>query len=152
MSGPSEVPMEVGYFRRWYGNLTTTDNRALMAADFDPFSLTTPAHPDLPGGGGYVIGGLYDVKPEKFSVPSDNYVTFSDSYGKQIQHWNGIDVTVNARVSQRLLFLGGLSTGRTSTDYCEIAAKLPSNVFGNWQQPQGILVARFAKVGVQFEF
>jgi hypothetical protein len=119
------VSVDVGYFRRWYGNLTTTDNRALTTADFDPFSITAPAHPDLPGGGGSVIGGLYNVKPEKFSVPSDNYVTFSDPYGRQIQHWNGIDVTVNARVSQRLLFQGGLSTGRTSTDNCELVAKLP---------------------------
>ena len=27
-----------------------------------------------------------------------------------------------------------------------------SNTFGNWQQPQGILVARFAKIGVQLDF
>ena len=53
----------------------------------------------------------------------DNYFTLASDYGKQIEHWNGVDVTVNARLQQRLLLQGGVSTGRTTTDNCEIVAE-----------------------------
>ncbi len=116
--------IDVGYFRRWYGNFVVVDNRALAAGDFDTFSITAPVDPRLPGGGGYVVGPLYNVVPGKFTVPADNFVTLSDNYGKQIQHWNGVDVNVNARIGPALV-QGGTSTGRTSTDNCEVVAKVP---------------------------
>ena len=119
------VSMDVSYFRRWYGNFTTTDNRALTAADYDAFTINAPSDARLPSGGGYSIGGLHNVKPEKFSVPADNLVTLARTFGKQIEHWNGVDVTVNARPGQGVLLQGGISTGRTSTDNCALLAKLP---------------------------
>jgi hypothetical protein len=119
------VAVDIGYFRRWYGNFLVTDNRALSASDFDTFSITAPPDPRLPGGGNYVVGPLYNVVPGKFTTPADNYVTLSDNYGKQIQHWNGVDVNVNARLSGNLLVQGGTSTGRTSTDNCDIVAAAP---------------------------
>src|SRR6185436_11430843 len=113
------VSVDVGYFRRWYGNFLVTDNRALSAADFDRFSLTAPADARLPGGGGYTVAPLYNVVPAKFSLAADNFVTLSDNFGTQIQHWNGVDVNVNARFASGLVVQGGTSTGRTSTDNCE---------------------------------
>jgi hypothetical protein len=120
-----QVSVDVGYFRRWYGNLTTTDDRALTAADFDTFSIAAPRDPRLSDGGGYTIGGLRDLKPTSFGRPSDNRITFADEFGTQIRHWNGIDLTVNARVRGGLLLQGGVSTGRMSTDNCELVEKLP---------------------------
>jgi hypothetical protein len=119
-----KVGLDVGYFRRWYGNFTVTDNRALSATDSDPFSVTAPSDPRLPGGGGYVVDGFYNVNPSRIGLV-DNYITFSDNFGKQIEHWNGADVTVNARPGQGITFQGGLSTGRTTTDNCEIRSALP---------------------------
>ena len=119
------VSVDLSYFRRSYGNLTVTDDRALTAADFDTFSITAPADARLPDGGGYSVGGLRNLKPGSFGRPSSNYVTFADAYGNQIQRWNGVDVSVNARVRNGLLLQGGVSTGRTSTDNCEIVAQLP---------------------------
>ena len=52
----------------------------------------------------------------------DNYFTLASNYGKQMEHWNGIDVTVNARLPQGIRLQGGMSTGRTSTDNCEVLA------------------------------
>ena len=46
------VSVEAGYYRRWLQNFLVTDNLSVTAADFDPFSITAPADPRLPGGGG----------------------------------------------------------------------------------------------------
>jgi hypothetical protein len=54
----------------------------------------------------------------------DNLFTFASNYGQRTEHWNGIDANVNARLRGDVLLRGGLSTGRTSTDSCEVVAKL----------------------------
>ena len=119
------VSTEIGYFRRWYGNFPVTDNRSVTAADYDTFSLTAPSDPRLPGGGGYTISGLYDLKPAKFGLPLDNLISLSDKYGKQVEYWQGVDFTLNARPSNGMMLQGGLSTGRTVADNCEIVAQVP---------------------------
>jgi hypothetical protein len=118
------LAVDVAYFRRIWGNFQVTDNLALAPEDFTPFSLTVPADPRLPGNGGYTVTGLYNVKPEKFGL-QQNFNTLSDKYGKQIEHWDGIDVNLSARFPNGLMFQGGLSSGRTLEDNCEIVAKLP---------------------------
>jgi hypothetical protein len=118
------VAVDVGYFRRVFGNLTINDDRTVSPADFDPFSVTAPVDSRLPGGGGNVMTGLYDLKPAKFGLPADVLVTRASNYGTQISHWNGMDVTINARSIGAVLLRGGLSTGHVSTDNCAIVAKL----------------------------
>jgi hypothetical protein len=118
------VGVDVSYFRRWYGNFTVTDNEAVAASDFGSFTVTAPVDPLLPGGGGYAVGTLYDVNPDKVGRV-DNYVTRASLFGKQIDHWNGVDITVNARPREGMLLRGGLSTGRRTTDTCELREKLP---------------------------
>jgi hypothetical protein len=124
------VSVEVFYFRRWYGNFVATDNLNLSAADFDVYSLTAGSNADLPGGGGYNVGGLYALKANKFGVPPNNFVTLSDNIGKRTEHWNGVDFGVNARPSAGFFLQGGVSTGRTVTDNCDLASKVPESLFG----------------------
>ncbi|MEO8258782.1 MAG: hypothetical protein ABI868_15640 [Acidobacteriota bacterium] len=119
----ARVSADVSFFRRWYGNFTVTDNLVTSPSDYDPFSITAPADPRLPSGGGYVVGGLYDLNPLSFGVPARNYVTLSDHYGRQIDHWNGVDVNISARQGG-VLVQGGVSTGRTTTDNCDVVARL----------------------------
>jgi hypothetical protein len=124
------VSLDVGYFRRWFGNFRVTDNLALAPADFDQFSITVPSDQRLPGGGGYTIDGLYNVKPEAFTRPAQNLNTLSDKYGKQTEHWNGVDLSVSARLQNGVTLQGGISTGKRVTDNCEVVAKLPELLLG----------------------
>jgi hypothetical protein len=119
------VSLDVSYFRTWYGGFIINDNRAVGPEDFEQYRITAPVDPRLPGGGGYTVSGLYDIKPSKFGVAADDYITFADNFGKQTRHWNGFDITVNARPRNGLMLQGGTSTGRATRDNCEVLAKLP---------------------------
>ena len=71
----SRVSVEIGYFRRWFGNYIATDNRALAVSDFTQFSVTAPSDSRLPGGGGYTVPNLYNVT--QAGVPSVRPTTSS---------------------------------------------------------------------------
>ena len=124
------VSVDVAFVRRVNGNFLVTDNRALAPSDYDRFSVMLPRDPGLPGSG-TVVADLYDLNPSKTvgGIPQDNYRTFSDRYGKQQQHWNGVDLNINARPGQ-LVIAGGFSTGRAFTDNCDVVTKLdnPSTI------------------------
>jgi len=120
----SNVGVNLGYFRRIYGNFTVTDNTAVAPSDYTSFSVPVPVNAQLPGGGGNLLGGFYNLNPNKVGQVA-NYVTQADDFGGQIQHWNGIDATVNVRLLHGALVQGGLSTGRTTTDNCPILVQLP---------------------------
>jgi hypothetical protein len=112
----SRVGVDVAYFHKWYTHFIATDNVLVAPGDYDPYCITAPRDPRLPGGGGQQICGLYDVRPSKFGQVQ-NFVTFADQYGAQSEVYDGIDVTVNARLS-RLVVQGGLNAGRTRTNNC----------------------------------
>ena len=115
--------LNVGYFRRMYSNFTVTDNRAAAATDYTAFGFTAPVNPDLPDGGAYPVSGYYNLNPNKVGQV-DNFVTAASKFGSQYEHWNGVDVNLTMRFAN-LRLQGGTSTGRTSTDNCEVAAQLP---------------------------
>jgi hypothetical protein len=117
------VAANVGYFRRWYGNFAVTDNLATAAADYTRFNLPVPIDTRLPNSGS-VLTGLVDINPAKFGQV-DNVVTAARKYGKQVQRWHGVDAGFNVRPQNGLFFQGGVSTGGTLTDNCEVLAKLP---------------------------
>ena len=51
------MALMAGYFRRWYGNFSVTQNLAVTAADLTPYCITAPLDPRLPGGGGTRFAG-----------------------------------------------------------------------------------------------
>ena len=130
------VSADVTYFRRWYGNFVLVDDLAVGPADFDKFTISAPKDPRLPDGGAYQVEG-YDIKPAKFGVPAQPFVTLSRKYGKQRDYWDGADFTVNARPRAGTFFQGGVSTGRRVEDNCEVVTKVdnPSTLYCHRTEP-----------------
>ena len=120
----ARTSIEVGYYRRWFGNQQVTDNLATAATDFDRFSVTAPQDTRLPGGGGNVITGLYNVNAATFGL-TDNYVTNAVNYASQEEYWHGVDMNLNVHLFDNLTFQGGTSTGRRVTDTCALRTLLP---------------------------
>jgi hypothetical protein len=100
-----------GYFRTWYGNFLATDNLEVSPGDYDPYCITAPADPRLPSAGTRICG-LYDITPSKFGRVN-NLVTFASKFGKQTEHYNGVDLNFNARLPRGALLSGGVNIGNS---------------------------------------
>jgi hypothetical protein len=120
------VSLEVGYLKRWLQNFTATDNLAVGPGDFTPFSITAPSDPRLPGGGNYAVDGLYNVVPALFGRTSNN-ITLTD---KQYQSFNGLLVSLSARMRNGVTLQGGINSGKQVTDYCALRSELPEISLG----------------------
>lgn len=109
----SGVSFTGGYFRTWFGNFLATTNLLADPTQYDPFCVTVPVDPGLPGGGGNVIcDGLGDVNVARFGgVLLER--SHSSNFGKQQEVYDGIDATIVARLGNGKLIQGGMNTGRT---------------------------------------
>ena len=132
------VSVEMDYIHRSWGNLTAEINRAWTPADFDPFIYSVPADPRLPGGGGYNLT-FYDIKPASYARTADNFLTFADNVGGAYNKFNGVDITVNARLKS-LTLQGGTSSGNVIEDSCGVVSGHPEYyIFGPWGGTGGFL-------------
>jgi len=118
------VSVTVGYFRNWWDNWYVVDNRATSLQDYTPFSIQAPVDPRLPGGGGHTISGLYDLVPSKVGQVDELAQSYKN-IGDQTENWQGVDVSVVARLQNGLTVQGGTSTGRQLADGCDVRAKMP---------------------------
>jgi hypothetical protein len=111
------VSLDVQYARRWYGNIRLMDDRSVTPADYSDVSLTVPS--DL--GGGTLTGVNL-----RAGVPDASYfITLSNNYGKQTEHFDGVNISLNARLQNGLLLQGGVGSGRQVLNDCEIVDDLP---------------------------
>ena len=111
------VSVSAAYFRRWFGNLTVTQNTKVTTADFSPYCITVPSDSRLPGGGGGQLCGLNDVNGSRFGQ-SFSLIQEASQFGKQEDVFDGVDVTANSRLPKGLVVQGGVSTGRERTNNC----------------------------------
>ncbi len=115
------VSAEVAYNRRWFKGNKLTDDRLRGPGDYEQFTIVAPQDPRLPGGGGYPIA-LSMVTAAAAARGTQNYVTFETDFGpERTQYWQGIDLTLNARLSQGLTLQVGTQTGRSIEDTCAIS-------------------------------
>lgn len=88
------VSINGGYYRRTFGNQTFTDDLRFDANSYDSFCVRAPIDPDLPGGGGYQVCGIPDLKPAVFAqgLPANNLIRFSDDFGGETNLYQGFDI------------------------------------------------------------
>ncbi|MGE0445940.1 MAG: carboxypeptidase regulatory-like domain-containing protein [Vicinamibacterales bacterium] len=118
----SRVSLDVGYFRRWYGNWTVIDNVALAASDYSQFTVT---------GAPTLAAGLAGSQATAFDASSNvqrRLIARASDYGEQSEQWHGVDISVNARLQNGLMLFGGVSTGRTAINNCEVVAAVPESL------------------------
>jgi hypothetical protein len=140
------VSVEVNYVRRSWGNLTATVNRAWTPADFDTFTYTVPQDSRLPGGGGYPLT-FRDIKPAAYTRVADNFLTFADNLGGAQNKFNGVDVSVNARLRD-ITIQGGTSSGNVVEDSCGVVNNHPEYyIFGPWGGTAGFLDTFLGGIG-----
>ena len=60
----------------------------------------------------------------KFGQTSNN-ITLADDIGDQYQKYNGVLFNVSARLGAGLQFQGGINSGKTVNDNCEVRAAVP---------------------------
>jgi hypothetical protein len=132
------ISASAGYFRRIVGNFNVVDNEALGPNDFTQFSVIVPSNTGngftLPSAG-QTISGLYD--PNKIVAPK-NVVKSASTFGDVYQHWNGFDLSVDARMQNGLLLQGGVSAGKGMTDNCAIVDAVPEVLTVPAAPPAGI--------------
>src|SRR5262249_13982160 len=127
-----------GYFRTWFGQQRITVNRALATVGVDEYCITAPSDSRLGAYSGRQICGLYDAKRV---AASDNFVTLADQFGKNTEVCNGCDISLQARFGKGGLVQGGMSTGQTVIDNCELVQNnltIPLNVATYNLQPTGL--------------
>jgi len=119
------LSVSAAYFRRIYGNFNVLDNEALSASDFTRYSVLVPST-STPGGtlpnAGQFIDGLYD--PNILVAPR-NVIKDSSVFGKTQAHWNGFDVSLDARLRNGLFLQGGVSSGKDLYDFCDVVDDVP---------------------------
>ena len=106
-----------GWYNNWYRNFSVTDNLQVAKGDYDPYCITAPIDARLPGGGGYQVCGMYDVKPAKFGL-IDNLIVKDSTFGQQLRHSNYYAVNFTARLGRGARLGGGVDVGQTVTDNC----------------------------------
>jgi len=115
------ISASFGYFSRVFGNFYVQDNENLAKTDFTQYNVTVPTDPKLPNSG-QTVTGFFDPN---MLVAARNVIKNASDFGDQQQHWNGVDMSVDARLRNGLFLQGGFSTGKTMTDNCDIIDDLP---------------------------
>ena len=142
------VAVEVGYQRRWLVNFLATDNRARGPEDHTEFGIMVPEDPRLPGGGGGVLDGFYNVTPVAAARLNDNFQSLASHFGDQSQMTNSINMNVTARPRSGFVLQGGFNTAKTDSDNCGIRQALPeSSATDRWCDTTSGFVTRFTALG-----
>ena len=116
-----KVSLSGGYYRRWFGNQTRTiDNRYNKDSYDGPFCINAPSDPNLPGGGGYPVCGLYDLKPALVSLPASSTITFSSNFGGETNIYQGYEVSTIARFNQGAFVQAGVNASKRIFDQCNL--------------------------------
>ncbi len=116
------ISVNGGYYRRTFGNATFTDDLRYDASSYDQFCVRAPVDPDLPGGGGYLVCGIQDLKPAVFAqnLPANSLIRFSDDFGGETNLYQGYDLNLEARFRNGAFLRGGIAATARTFDNCNL--------------------------------
>jgi hypothetical protein len=116
-----KVSLSAGYYRRWFGNQTVTQDQRYDLSSYDgPFCINAPSDPNLPGGGGYAVCGLYDLKPALVSLPARSLIQHSSNFGGETNIYQGYEVSTVARFRQGAFVQAGVNASKRIFDQCNL--------------------------------
>lgn len=142
------LAVEFGYQRRWLVNFLSTDNRARGPEDHTSFGINIPLDPRLPGGGGGVLQGLYNVTQAASTRLNDNFQTLSSRIADESQVANSFNMNVTARQRFGLTVQGGFNVIKTDSDSCALRDLIPESAPTNpWCNTSSGWVSRVTALG-----
>ena len=118
------ISVNGGYYRRTFGNQTFVDDLRYDASSYDSFCIRAPVDPNLPGGGGYEVCGVQDLKPAVFAqrLPANSLIRFSDDFGGETNLYQGFDLNLEARFRNGAFLRGGIAATSRTFDNCNLLA------------------------------
>ena len=123
--------------RTFHGFFVTDDLGRNAATAYETYTLTAPNDSRLPNAGQpitfYTVRAAANVTGQTILRPETFYGPERDS------HWNGFDITLNARLRQGLTLQVGGSTGGAVVDTCQTVTQFNNVVGGaeNGPDPRG---------------
>jgi len=108
-----------GYYRNSDPKNRATDNVLVTPADYDTYCITAPSDSRLPGGGGYPICGLANIKPDKFGQ-SLSVIQPTSLFGTNVRTNDFYSIGLDARLGRGARLGGGFDTGRSVNDNCYV--------------------------------
>ena len=142
------LAVEFGYQRRWLVNFLATDNRARGPEDHTSFGINVPLDPRLPGGGGGVLQGFYNVTQAASTRLNDNLQTLASNYADQSQIANSFNMNVTLRQRFGITVQGGFNAIKTDSDSCALRDALPESAATNpWCNTSSGWVSRATALG-----
>jgi hypothetical protein len=119
------VSITAGYYHRTFQHIQYTKNTLVdPIADYQAYTIVAPSNPNLPGGGNEQIT-VYNLNPAKRGIVN-NVQTFSDANSRV---YNGVEVSVNARLGRGGFIFGGITSERSATNNCaDLANSNPNNL------------------------
>jgi hypothetical protein len=110
--------------------------------------VTAPVDSRLPAdASGRVFSGFYNANPNVASLVNQ-VQTLSSDYGTYSQNSHGLLFNISARPRNGLVFQGGINSGTTRTDNCEVRALVPEESPTNpWCNTSTGFVTRYTGLG-----
>ena len=103
------LSVSANYYRREYKNILYTNNLAVPLTAYDLTSVADPR------GNGEQIP-IYNLQRPFLGLINELDTTSSNNW----RHYNGVDLTMNARGSRGLTVAGGISIGRSVSKICDV--------------------------------
>lgn len=106
----SRLSVSANYYRREYKDMTYTVNLAVPLTAYDLVEVPDPRN------NGQMLP-VYNLQPAFLGLVNELDTTAPNNW----RHYNGVDVTMNARGQNGLMVAGGLSLGRSISYMCDVA-------------------------------